>query len=157
MSDPFLWSAGNAPDDFESSNLPDDHPLRRLGFWRPELDFLPREATEAFVSRLERWSPLAAAIDKALIPLGFHRHDLDKAPGGVNIAPWLRDDGVAVGWAFKDFALYDDEALTAKVFAAMNPALEALLRARGFTTEVISAPDDDAGQILVTGLTTERE
>ncbi|MFG2007108.1 hypothetical protein ACGFNU_48965 [Spirillospora sp. NPDC048911] len=153
MGDPFLRASGDEASD-GIHTVTDDDLRQRSGLPQEIFDIVPRDHVEAFVSRVESWADLDAALDGALVSAGFHRHEQrGGGTGGFNIATWLRDDGVILSWALAGRMHSGSDPFDDTVESVMHPALAAILQDCGFDVEIIPHDQDDAGCLLVTGLT----
>ncbi len=154
VTDPFLLSAS------DNESAPAGRPVGRndelalrSGLPRAILDIAPAEVVEDFVTRVESWAELAAGLHQALDAAGFRQHDPWGEGGGFHIAAHVRDDGVLVFWATRQYSSCGPGSFEKAIENIMQPALQAILAACGFATETIPEGDDDAGCILVTGRT----
>jgi hypothetical protein len=152
VTDPFLLSASD--DESAPAARPvgrNDELALRSGLPRAILDIAPAEAVENFVTRVESWAELAAGLHQALEAAGFRQHDPWSAGGGFHIAAHLRDDGVVVSWATRQYTSYGPGSFENTIANIMQPALQAILATCGFAAQTIPEGHDYAGCILVTG------
>jgi hypothetical protein len=154
VTEPFLLSAS----DDESAPAP--QPVSRAselalrsGLPQAVLDIVPAEAAQDFVMRVERWADLSAGLRQALEAAGFHQHEPWSAGGGYHIAAHVRDDGVLVSWATKQYSAHDPGSFENTIENIMQPTLQAILAACGFAAQTIPEGHDCAGYLLVTGRT----
>lgn len=154
VTDPFLLSA----DEDESAPAArsagrNDELALRSGLPRAILDIAPAEAVEDFVTRVESWAELTATLRQVLEAAGFHQHEPWAAGGGFHIAAHVRDDGVLVSWATRQYTSCEPGSFENTIESIMQSALQVILAACGFATQTIPEGHDNAGYILVTGRT----
>jgi hypothetical protein len=152
VTDPFLLSAGDDEPPAEPSRRAVELE-RRLGLPRTVLDIVPLEVMEELVRRGEAWKELCADLRRTLIAAGFPQHDPQGEGGGFHIASHLRDDGVLVSWATRQYTSHEAGSFENTVSEIMQPALQAILLSCGFATQTIPEGLDYAGYLLVTGRT----
>jgi hypothetical protein len=125
----------------------------RSGLPRAVLDLVPIEVAEDFGARMENWADLIAALRQVLEAAGFHQHDPWSAGGGFHIAAHVHNDGVLVSWAAEQDTTQESGSFENTIATIMQPALQAILAASGFTVQTIPDDHDYGGYLLVTSRT----
>jgi hypothetical protein len=154
VTDPFLLSSNS--DDLAPAARPVSRTgelAQRSGLPRAVLDLVPTEVAEDFVIRMENWADLSAALRQVLEAAGFHQHDPWSVGGGFHIAAHVHDDGVLVSWAAKQYTTHELDSFEHTIATIMQPALQAILAAAGFTVQTIPDDHDYGGYLLVAGRT----
>jgi hypothetical protein len=105
------------------------------------------------VTRVERWADLSTALHQELEAVGFHEHDPCSTGGGYHIAAHVRDDGVLVSWATRQYSAHEPGSYENTIENIMQSALQATLAACGFAAQAIPEGHDYGGYLLVTGRT----
>lgn len=156
MTDPYLLSAND--DERAPVALADRIgelarkmrvPRTMLGDITPELlDHMEQTAVRV-EAVAETWGELADSIARKLTAAGFRRHDPLGQRGGFGLCLW--EDGVIVTWSATEYAEDAVSPFEEMVEHVMNPALEQILQATGFTARIIPAEEDNGGYIRVTG------
>jgi hypothetical protein len=155
VTDPFLLSPGDDDEPGPADRI--GELARRMGVPCSVFQYQPPEVLnhlEAGITQREadwqRWGDLASSVADTLTAAGFRQHHPDGPRGGYCLS--VREDGVLAAWSVSDYA---DDMITPfekAVDSVMGPALEQILQATGFTVRIIPDPEDDAGNILVTGM-----
>jgi hypothetical protein len=155
VTDPFLFSAHDEEFEAEGQLAGRIEELAlRSGLPRAVLDRMPAEAVgvvEEFVTRVESWADLVSDLREVLEAAGFRQHDPRGEGGGYHIAAHVRDDGVLVSWATRQYKASGPGSFEYTVERTVQSALEEVLGACGFAAQPIPDGQDDAGCILVTG------
>lgn len=152
VTDPFLLSADGGKSAPAARSADRNNQLAlRSGLPRAILDIAPAEAVEDFVRRVESWAELTAALRQVLEAAGFHQHEPRGTGGGFHIAAHVRDDGVLVSWATRQYTSCEPGSFENTTESIMQSALQAVLAACGFAAQAIPEGHDYAGYILVTG------
>jgi hypothetical protein len=115
------------------------------------MDIVPIEVIEDFVTRVESWADLSAALCQAFEAAGFREHDPHGEAGGFGLCSHLRDDGVVVSWVTRDYTAHEPGSFENTIPVIMQPALKSVLTVCGFAVQTIPEGEDNAGDLLVTG------
>jgi hypothetical protein len=156
VTDPYLLSGS---DDAPGPAVPADminELARRMGVPRTMLEDMPQETLDQInqsVARTEAdqeaWGGLADSIASTLTAAGFRRHDPYGHRGGFHLSLW--EDGVILAWSTTEYPEDSVSPFEKTVEHVMNPALEQILQATGFTARIVPEGEDNAGSVRVTG------
>jgi hypothetical protein len=129
---------------------------RRMGVPRTMLEDMPQETLDQIsqsVARAEAdqetWGDLANSIASKLTAAGFRQHDPYGHRGGFHLSLW--EDGVILSWSTTEYPEDSVSPFEKTVEHVMNPALEQILQATGFTARIVPDGEDNAGSVRVTG------